>query len=750
MFYFLTEATTKPNRLETKNKDKAYHVQYGKFVASDASTSTHADFIAKTKINKNFYKGNQWIQDEDVEAFLKDQTGQTRNRIKVVHNLIRPMIEQYRGNAIRLTINASAKSVSKKAINRREESLGSKLLTTRVAEEFPALGRLLRDGDKSIGDTEKETRAIHENLYVDSYVKTINRLIQYVKNLNNLEEMQVMAAQNLGLSGLCVIEGFEHAGHQRYENLESEDFFFDRSAKRYDLSDADYMGKFVGMLPTNIFETFQDISDAERKAIESYVSDQQNKSNANNANLDDDSVIGGIGTTKVPVCHSYWRDEEKKTAGYVFDEYGYPYLIYIGETENPRTGEPYTEDDLIDPPESPKNKKLFKGKKKRSMYIDVLRFCKFIPYEAIGITKEKAEKEGVSDIVLDYGMHPYQETEWHDLSNVKFPFKCYTWGYVDGEIMSPVDDAINPQRFINRILSVAESQINNSGGTNVVIDKDSVDAQGGEDAIMRDVDQGKPITIRTKGRGVPNSLGVYDATPKQGTYALFNVIPIMEGIIQKDTGVNEGLKGESTGSDQLVGVTQLLIQRGSLMQEPFYNALSQAFLQVHQHTATAGKRMYIDNERELAIAVGDDGVEILELSKDMKNEDFRVFVTRENAEEMLFAQGDQMLNVFLQSGMIDEETYANLYSRSTPSEVAMALREAAGKKIELKRQQAKENEVLKQQEQQNALEQEAKNEKLIQEAKDERTIDKMEDHANDMEKIALKEGLSSTSKNFNN
>jgi len=747
MFYFLTEATTKPNRLETTDKDKSYHLQYAKFVAADSSTASHADFIAKTKINKNFYKGNQWIQDEDLEAFLKDSTSQARNRIKVVHNLIRPMIEQYRGNAIRLTINASAKSVSKKAINRREESLGKKLLKTRVANEFPALGRLIRDSDKSIGETEDETKQIHENLYVDSYVKTINRLIQYVKNLNNLEEMQVMASQNLGLSGLCVIEAFEHSGHQRYEVLQSEDFFFDRSAKRYDLSDADYMGKFVGMLPTDIYETFQNIEKEEREAIEKYVSD--NQKSQDNAAFSDENSNQNIGTTKIPVCHSYWRDEEKKTAGYVMDEYGYPYLVYLGETENPLTGEPYTEEDLIEPPQSPKNNKLFKGKKKRSMYIDVLRFCKFIPHEAIGISKEKAKSgEVVSDIVLDYGLHPYQETDWDDLSNVKFPFKCYTWGYVDGEIMSPVDDAINPQRFINRILSVAESQINNSGGTNVVVDKDSIDSQGGEDALYRDVDQGKPITIRTKGRGVPNSLGVYDATPKQGTYALFNIIPIMEGIIQKDTGVNEGLKGESTGSDQLVGVTQMLIQRGSLMQEPFYNALSQTFLQVHQHTATVGKRMYIDNERELAIAVGDDGVEILELSKDMKGEDFRVFVTRENAQDMLFSQGDQMLNVFLQTGMIDETVYANLYSRSTPADVAMALREEAGKKLELKRQEAKEQKVRNEQESQLIAQQEAKNQEMLEKQKNERTIDKMEDHANKMEQIALKESLSTANKNF--
>jgi len=732
MFYFSNEVANKPNRLTEKDKDVNYHLQYGKFTLTDASTSLHQEFIAKTKLNKNFYKGNQWTFNEDVEAFLMDATKQTRNRIKIVHNLIRPMIEQYRGNAIILTINASAKSVSKKAINRRESSLGEKLLKTRVAMEFPALGRLMKDADKALGDSENETVQIHENLYVDSFVKTINKLIQYVKNLNNLDEKQTRAAQNLGLSGLVVMEGFEHGGHQRYQIVESEEFFFDRSAREYDLSDADYMGKCIGMLPTDILEAYQNITEEQRKSIESYVSDKQ--AGANNASLLEGTV--NIGSTKIPVCHSYWRDEERKDCGYVYDEFGYPYLIYIGETENPATQEPYTEEDLIEPPQSEKNDRLFKGKKKRSMYLDVLRFCVFIPFGAIANPDKKAD--GPSDIVLDFGLHPYQETEWLDLSNVKFPFKCYTWGYVDGEIMSPVDDAINPQRFINRVLSVAESQINQSGGSSVVVDRDAVDGPDGEDNLYRDIDQGKPITLRTKGRGIPNSVGVYDATPKQGTYKLFDIIPVMESIIQKNTGVNEGLKGESTGSDQLVGVTQLLIQRGSLMQEPFYNAISQLFLQVHQHTATVGKRMYIANERELAIAVGDDGVEILELSKEMRNEDFRVFVTRENAEEQLFAQGDQMLNVFLQTGMIDETVYANLYGRSTPSDVAMALRESAGKKIELKRQQAKQAEADKLVMDQQLAAQEAKNAQFIQQEQNNRTIENMEKHAGEMEKIALK------------
>lgn len=734
MFYFAEQVTNKPNRFTHEDlHSEEYHLQYGKFTVFDSSNILHRDFVDKTILNERFYKGDQWNLDEDLEAFLKDDTGQDRNRIKVVHNLIRPMMEQYRGNAVRLKINASAKSFSKKAINRREEALGAKILKTKIASEFPALGRLIKLSDAAVGDTEEETAEIHENLWVDTYPQIINRLIRYVAQLNEVEEMQIMIAQNLGLSGLGVVQAFEHGGHLRNEIIPSKEFFFDRSARKYDLTDADYMGKCVGMLPTDIYETYDRITQAQRESIESFVSDKQRNINDITGSFNADF---NIGSTKIPVCHSYWRDTEKKTAGYVLDEFGYEYLVYINETIDTRTKKPYKEEDLINPPDTPRNKRLFKGKKKRSAYLDVLRFCIFIPQGAIGNPDNK--KEGARDIVLDFGLAPHQETEYGDLSNVKFPFKCYTWGYVDGEVLSPVDDAISPQRLINRILSAAESQINNAGGTNVVVDRSAIDADDGEEKLYADVAQGKPLTINTKGIGIPNSLGIYDATPKQGTYNLFNIIPIMEGIIQKDTGVNEGLKGESTGSDQLVGVTQLLIQRGSLMQEPFYNAVAQIFLQIHQHTGTIGKRIYLDNERELAMAVGDDGVEILKLSEDMRNEEFRIFITRENADEVLFENGNRMLDVFLQSGLIDEKAYANSYGRTTPTGVAIVLREQSGIREEQRRIQEKRTA----QEQRAIITDEqgrqAENAQFIANEKQSRTIERLEDKQHDIDKIEAK------------
>ena len=673
-----------------------------------------------------------------LETFLKDDTGQERNRIQIIHNLIRPMVEQYRGNSIILNINATAKSISKKAINRRERALAEQLLKTEVANEFPGIGRILRENDKSIGETPEETTQIFNNLYVDQYVSKMNMLLKYVKDLNEMDQMQVRIAQNISLSGLATTFAYEQGGHQRFEVINSSDYFWDRGAERYDHTDASYRGRFKMLDPAEIFERFQEVRDNHREAIENFVSTEQSQVNSNvtNANLNHSTPSG-----RVPIYEVYWKDFEKFTYGWVLDEFGYPYLDRINHTEPGEESPRWTKEDLIPPPYTAKNRRLFtNGNLERTMYVELLRFASFIPGEAIAAVQPNTDsrKKEVSDIPLEWGRAPYQERDLFDSSAVKYPFKTYCWGYIDGEVFSPVDDAINPQRFINRVLSVTESQINNSGGANVVIDKDTVDAQDGEQQVYRDVAQGKPVSIRTKGRGIPNSIGTYDATPKQGTYKMFEMIPLMAGLIQNTSGINEALKGESIGQDQLVGVTDRLIQRGSLMQEPFYHAMARIFVQMHQYTASVGKNLYIDNERELAMAVGDDGVAVLELSKDMRNEDFRVFIKRDNSDEALQKQANQMLMLFLELQLIDKNVLGDLYDRSTPQEVMMAVRESLGAQAESQRRAA-----IQQQEQAKA---QAQEEQELQQGLQEETQkqegiarrDKLESMDHDLNKIAAK------------
>ena len=681
----LSTGTTRPNRLEDK-KDDLYHVKWGRYSAYDANNFAHQNFTVKTKLNKQFYKGDQWVLSEDLETFFKDESGQDRNRLKIVHNIIRPMIEQYRGNAIRMKINYRAKSVSPKAINRRELKMNEMLWYTAVAKAVPAFADHMKK-NLPIGNDENETKQIFQNLYVDHYVEDINALLEYVSNQNEFDDMQVRLAEELAFSGIAVVESYEHNGHQYFDIVRSEDYFFDRSCVKYDHSDAEYWGRQHYMNPTDIFEQYQDISPEERKAIERYGQMYQ-KANRTEQQM----MFGG----KVPIIKSFWRDCTKYEYAYVKDEYGYPFFTKINFTYEGETKPRYTDKDIIKV-NSERSERILRGKKKRSLMVDEIRFVKFVPREALptGANNQQA----VTDIILDWGLVPYQETDNLDISNVKSPFKVYCWGYVDGEILSPVDDAISPQRFLNRLMSVAENQINNSRGSGTIYDKSIVDANGGEEELVKNINSSKPVGVNARGRGIQNVVGSYDNSINKGTMVMFDIMQTIKTQLKDVTGLNEAIQGESMGADQLVGVTQLMIQRGSLMQEPFYNSITQVMKQCYQSIATTGKRIYADNEREITIAVGDEGARTLKISKDMKTEDFRVFVKRENSEEMLVQAGNSMALTLLQLGFIDKTVFANLYNRSTPDDVSRALRESAKSDLEKQRLQAQAAEQQQQQEQ---------------------------------------------------
>jgi hypothetical protein len=77
-------------------------------------------YINKCLINWSFFKGQdgQWIFDEDVESFFLDESGDIRNRLKWTKNVIKPMVQQYVGNAIRLSYDAKATCISDFVINK--------------------------------------------------------------------------------------------------------------------------------------------------------------------------------------------------------------------------------------------------------------------------------------------------------------------------------------------------------------------------------------------------------------------------------------------------------------------------------------------------------------------------------------------------------------------------------------------------------------------------------------------------------
>lgn len=679
MFFLLPASQTKPSILEP-NKDAKYHSDFARYCIGQSNNARYGDWIDRVQKNKRFYASDQWSNQEDIDSFLKDDNNNDRNRLTIVDNIIKPMVIQFRGNAIRMGISYGVKSVSPMFINRRETKLAETLFYSKIAnEQGNPFGEQMKK-QFPVGDNEAETRAIFKNVYVDEYVRYMNGLCRFVSERNHFSDEQDRLAEELALSGLGVKKTFEYGGHQEFIIKNSENFFFDNSARKHDLSDGLYMGDVHEYGSSEVFEMSNELTDADRKAIEEYVRVYSGQGQSSGVNS------GIINNGRVPVYTVYWKDGQKDEFGYVKDKYGYDFFtkinfVYPGETE-PR----YTDKDLIKV-NTQKSKKILGNKLKTTLYYDVLRMCSIIPKEILGSNIEnEEERKKIQDIVLDWGIAPYQETENQEYASVKFPYKCYTWAYQDGEIMSPIDDAIDPQRFVNRVWSVAENQINNSRGSGTAYDKDMVEDEA---QLLMDMNQSKPVGFRTKGLGIQNVVGSYDGTIKNGTQILFNIIDAMKDSVQKMTGVNDALKGESTGSDQLVGVTQLMIQRGSLMQEPFYNALTQIYKQCYNSICTVGKRIYCDNQRNGVMAIGDEGIEVINITKEMRLEDFRCFVKRQNTDEMLTQAADQMLITLKQLQMLDDESVANLWGRSTPDEVANALRKYTAQKAEIARMSQK-------------------------------------------------------------
>ena len=722
MSYMFSTGRIRPNKLTSK-KDKHYHREYAKFCLSSMSNYIYRRFINRCLINWSFYKGQdgQWIFDEDIEAFFLDESGDVRNRLKWTKNVIKPMVQQYVGNAIRLSYDAKAKCISDFVINKREEELSKLKALQKVADAMPFFKDIIKNF-APIEDTELETEELFYNTFVETYEKDINNLIEFIANEVNMDELKVQITRNLAICGLGIYKGYEAGDNYVAESVNPLFFGWDMSAKKPDLSDAEFMHDWYYMDSPSIFEKYQHITPDERELIENY-------SNSNTQNSMH-KIVNGIYTIpggKVPVYEVYWKDIEKREYGWVMDEYGYPYYTMVNNEDSI-----YTDKDLIEPA-TEKHKEEMGGKKKHTIYVDIVRYCIIIPQEEIG--------HGGGDIILEYGILPYQEKNLYDPANVRFPYKCYTYIYDRGEVLTPLDDVIDPQRFLNRTLSVVESHMANMRGTGTVISKSAVDDRDGEADITRNINSSKPIFVDTDRVGsVQNAIGTYGTNIGGGTLQMFQVIQQVQQSIQDVTGVNEAMTGTQGGSDVLVGVIEAQIQRGSLVQEPFYWALTSILRQAYEHMATVGKAIYHDNPRKLAMMVGDEGMSRIEITKDHLLQDYRIFIKRSETPEQGVAAANQLLFTLLQAGLIDQVIFANLFNRASPDLVADALRKYSRDKMMAQQMSDKAaNDGMAQAQVQQA--DMAQQLQMAQQEQQAQQIGMMDlQHQQEMEKIALKEG----------
>jgi hypothetical protein len=472
-----------------------------------------------------------------------------------------------------------------------------------------------------------------------------------------MTECKIQLAKSLAINGVGVYKGGEENGFYRGAAIDPMYWWFDRSAVKQDLSDSEYMGHWYFMDTPSMFEKYQHLTQDERKVLETYATN-----NSNNISRVMDNYYQ-YSKNRIPVYECYWKDTEEQWYGWVMDDFGYPFYTRVGK------GTDYKDSDLIEPP-TESHGKLTKGKKKSKIYVDLLRYAIFIP-------KEEVSESG-QDILLEWGETPYQEDYKYDPSNVKFPYKAYCWAYDKGEILTPLDDAIDPQRFINRLLSISESHINNARGTGTIIAKNAVDPRDGEATVVRNINKSKPVFVDiTRTGSVQNSVGTYQSNVGQSVMGLFGIIQQLQMGIQEVTGVNESMVGSGNTSDALVGVVQAQIQRGTLIQEPFYYALTNILDQAYNHIATVGKKIHCDNPRRLAIIMGDKEAEKIKITKDMQASDFRVFIERGASEVSQVAAGNDLIISLMQMQLLSKEDAQDLFNRATPTEIAERMRRTA-------------------------------------------------------------------------
>jgi hypothetical protein len=278
-------------------------------------------------------------------------------------------------------------------------------------------------------------------------------------------------------------------------------------------------------------------------------------------------------------------------------------------------------------------------------------------------------------------------------------------------------------------------------GTGTVISKSAVDDRDGEADVMRNINASKPIFVDTDRVGsVQNAIGTYGTNIGQGTLQMFQAVQTIQQSIQDVTGVNEAMTGTQGGSDMLVGVVEAQIQRGSLVQEPFYWALTSILKQAYEHMATVGKAVYYDNPRKLAMMVGDKGLKNISITEDHLLQDYRIFIKRSESAEAGVNAGNQLLFTLLQAGLIDQMIFSNLFNRASPDVIARELRNFNRLKMQAQSmatqaQQQGVEQGLQQQVQaqdQMAQQQQAAQEQQV-------GMEQMA-HQQEMEKIAVKEG----------
>lgn len=721
---FILPSTIRPSRTEVseRGKDEEYHRKMARYFIGLSSSQQYANFYTRAYTNWSFYQNQQWIYGEDLDPFLQDESGDVRDRIRMNWNIIQPFVKQGLDDVRNTSMQYTSKGCSEGVINRRESELSRMKWARNLADEYPALEDTIKRSIP-IGKDMDQTKTIFNNAYTDQLEVNINRILKYVDDNNKITDtMKLELARYMYVTGLAVAKGYEQGGDHIWERVQSEMFFYDFTAIEPDLTDSNYMGDLKYGTPTEIYEMFPNLTADQRDRLERWAQ------LVTPAFWNVQQMFGAL-AERIPAIYVEWKDIEPQDWGFVEDEYGYEYLTRIYSDKSQKIykgGTVYTKKDLIEP-QFEDYKNWMGGKKIRKIPMEVLRYAIFTPAELFAGT-------GSEDIVYEYGIVPYQSVDSRNPRKVEFSYKCQCWDYHNGNIVSPMDVLIDPQRFINRTMSVAEARLNNGEGQGNIFDTMAIDPQLGQEETSRRVKSNKDIYINSRGLGIPNVVGRYGMqAADNGAEVLFNVANQVRGFASSMVGEWQ-LPGGKEGKNGALGAE---MDSKSLHGTTLY-AMEQIMQQIFQAISSQGKRIYCNSPRRLTIVAGDEGAKEIMITKEMNLEDFRIFIKRTDDDKASKEQANMILLQMLQTGMITKTDAANHYGRISLNDVGKVLRDAANR---MEQAQQAQQEAQQKQQQQQVAQQGLANEQMQAEMKRRESVElqqKEEDRVSKLEQISAR------------
>lgn len=676
---------TRPSR-NSVSKDKEWHRQYGRHIVSAAyHDEKHRDWLKETSIRKKFYLSDQWIYDEDAQTFLVDGDGNSKGRIRVQLNQIRGLVNRLKGNAIKMNFNASVKADSSKAMKRRDQALAERLFYSEAAQMAPSFKNYIQSR-MSIGDSEAESFENFNSEYQDEFVRAMNALAKNVARKNKFKRHSSHLAEHLAYSGIGVKAYDIQAHEMKFRLVEPHNFFFDRSKTDRDLEDCEYMGEIRFLdLPT-ITESF-DISKEDVEIIEDHMTACTNETYmANYGNLGNSSWWK---SGKVPVFYTYYKDYEAQKYGYVRDQWGYILLAILDSDQNPGGAE-YTESDLVPMDELSDIQRGYIGSKGvKTVRVANWRETVIIPSEYLhGNAQGSFRQDRKNDIVLRHGSLKYQRRRNASPFDSFPPYCVSAYLYVDGQLYTPIDDAINPQRLINRMMSLYEAQFNQMKPAFEAYDISALKDSGLDEAeLNRIINEGGTVPLNGRGMGVNNLMHRYEPAAPRTMQYLGGFVEDLFSKTDRIIGENPSMRGQGN-PEQLIGFTKLMIERGGITQEPYYEALRTILMSAYQAILDIGKVVYIENPSDIVDEIGENNYKVIEITKDYLAEDFSAFIEEQPSDEIMTQAADQLIFMLMTAGMLDQDTAAGLIGRSTADDVTAAARHFVSEQQKARQMQA--------------------------------------------------------------